>query len=234
MPSTPAITGTYTYNPNLGGLAIQAFQMCGIRPTALTMEHMETARMAANLLNSRWSALGVSLWQVAPTTVSLVQGTSAYSVAANVVAILDAYVTVQSGTTFTDRIIMPVSRSEYASYPNKAQQGFPTVFWFDHLLSAPVITLWPVPDGNEVSLTYYALIQLQDAALQGSALVDVPYYFLEPYVLGLAHRLAIIWAPERADAFKTLADEAYTIASTRNTEPSSLYISPMVGSYWRV
>ena len=232
--STPALTGTYGFNPPLGGLTIQAFQMCGVRPTALTQEHMESARMAANLLLARWSGAGLSLWQIAPVTTTLIQGTATYSVASTVVTILDAYVTVLSGSVYTDRIIMPVSRSEYASYPNKQQQGFPTVFWFDKLLTAPTITLWPVPDGNEVSLTYYTLTQMQDAALQSSALVDIPYYFLEAFALGLAHRLAIIWAPERAEGFKALADEAYLISTTRNTEQSSVYIAPVIGSYWRI
>jgi hypothetical protein len=231
--STPALTGTYGFNPNLGSLTIQAFQMCSVRPTALTAEHMESARMAANLLLSRWAGQGVSLWQIAATTVPLVQGMASYAVPSNVVAILDAYITVASGGANTDRIIMPVSRSEYASYPNKAQQGFPTVFWFDKLLTSPVVNLWPVPDGNEASLTYYALLQMQDASIGGGTLLDIPYYFLEPFVYGLAQRLALIWKPELAVGYKALADEAYEIASTRNTEPSSLYISPMVGSYWR-
>ena len=53
-----ATTGLYTFNPSLGDLTIQAFQMCGVRPTALTQEHMQSALMAANLTNSEWAADG--------------------------------------------------------------------------------------------------------------------------------------------------------------------------------
>ena len=64
---------------------------------------------------------------------------------------------------FFPRIILPISRSEYANYPNKSQQGFTTTFWFDRLLS-PTITLWPVPDGTSAQyLKYYRVRQIQDS-----------------------------------------------------------------------
>jgi hypothetical protein len=56
--------------------------------------------------------------------------------------ILDMYISY--GSPSTDRLIFPISRSEYAAYPDKTTQGTPTVFWFDRLI-APTFTLWPVP-----------------------------------------------------------------------------------------
>lgn len=228
-----SLTGTYAYNPSLGDLTLQAFQMCGVRPTALTQEHMQSALMAANLMMSTWSGKGVNLWQVTSTTVPLIQGQATYSVPANVVTMLDLYVSVASGTSTTDRYILPISRTEYASYANKSQQGFCTTYWFDRLLT-PSVTFWPVPDGSAASFTYYACVQIQDSSLQSGALVDVPYYFLEAFAYGLAYRLAAIWKPEITQGLKALADEAFAIAAEQNIETSSVYISPSLQGYFKI
>lgn len=226
-------SGTYTFDPSLGELTLYAFNLIGVRNTALLQEHMQTARMATNLLLARWSNQGVNLWAVDLQTVPLVQGTSTYSVPADTVMILDAYITIAQGNSNTDRIILPVSRTEYASYPNKQQQGFPTTYWFDRLLN-PTITLWPVPDGGEAStLKYYRVRRLQDANYISGQTVEIPYLWLEAFAYGLATRLAQVWAPDKVPIMKPFADEAYQIAADQNTEYVSQYISPQIQGYFR-
>jgi hypothetical protein len=225
-------SGTYSYNPSLGEITLYAYNLIGIRNTSLLQEHMEAARMAANMMLGRWSSEGVNLWAVDLQTITLVQGTSTYSVPDNTVAMLDAYVTTGTGTDAINRIIMPVSRTEYASYPNKQQQGFPTTFWFDRLLS-PNVTLWPVPDGNEVSFSYYRVRQVQDSNLTSGQTVEIPYYFLEAFAYGLAQRLAMVWAPDKVQLLKPMADEAYDLAARQNIETAQQYISPTISSYFR-
>jgi hypothetical protein len=188
--------------------------------------------MAANLLLGRWSSQGVNLWAVDLQTVPLVQGTTSYSVPPETIVILDAYITVGAGSTAYNRLILPISRSEYASYAQPEQQGAPTTYWFDRLLS-PSITLWPVPDGSETSLSYYRLRQIQDANFTSGQNVEIPYYALEAFATGLACRLAAIWAPDKAVALKAMADEAYNIFADQNVETSSVYLTPQLGSYFR-
>lgn len=223
-------SGTYTYNPNLGEITLYAYQLIGIRPTALLQEHMDAARMATNMTLTRWANQGVNLWAVDLVTVPLVQGQATYSVDANTVVMLDAYIA--SGNPEIDRIILPVSRTEYASYPNKDQQGYPTTFWFDRLLS-PTVTIWPVPDGTQTSLKYYRVRQIQDANLTGSQTMDIPYMWLEALAHALAFRLAMIWHPEKAALIKPLADESYNIAAAQNIETAQQYISPQISGYFR-
>lgn len=225
-----ATSGTYTYNPSLGELTIYAYQLIGVRPTALLQEHMDAARTAANMMLARWSNQGVNLWEVSLVTVPLVAGTSVYSVDASTVVILDAYI--ESGSPAIDRVILPVSRTEYASYPNKTQQGFPTTFWFDRLLS-PTVTLWPVPDGSQTSLKYYKVNRLQDANLAGAENIDIPAIWIEAFAYGLAQRLATIWAPDKVALMKPMADEAYEIAASQNIETAQQYISPQIAGYFR-
>ncbi len=226
-------SGTYGFAPSLGETVLYVYGLCGIRRTALTQQHFEDARMASNLLMSAWSARGVNLWQVDLQCAQLQQGVSTYLVPSNTVVMLDVYINYNSaGPSPTSRIILPVSRTEYASYPNKQQQGFPTIFWFDRLLS-PTVTLWPVPDGTVSSMNYYRLRQNQDATLSNAASLEIPVYFWDAFALGLAYRLALIWAVERAGALKTLADEAYGYAASQNTETSNIYVSPQLQGYFR-
>ena len=125
-------------------------------------------------------------------------------------------------------------RTEYASYPNKEQQGFPTVFWFDRLLS-PTVTLWPVPnvDNGPSTLSYYRVTQIQDSNLSSGQTVDIPYLWMEAFAYGLATRLSQIWAPDKLALLKPFADEAYAIAAEQNVETAATYISPMISGYFR-
>ena len=227
-------SGTYTYNPSIGEVVLYAFNLCQVRSTSIAQEHLNSARQAMNMMLSRWSNMGVNLWKVDTETITLVEGQSTYPVPADTVMILDMYARTPSGTTNTDRIMMPVSRSEYASYPNKLQQGFPTVFWFDRLIS-PTVTVWPVPDGSgsPTTITYYRVTQVQDANLPGGETIDVPYRWLDAFANGLAYYLARIWQPQLVGQLKQEADEAYMIAANQDTENVSVYISPMISGYFR-
>jgi hypothetical protein len=231
-----ATSGTYTFNPSLGEITLYAYNLCGLRNTSLLQEHMEAARMAANMLCSNWSNRGVNLWAVDLITVPLVAAQSTYDVDLNTVMILDAYMQIDNGGGAPiDRIIMPVSRTEYASYPNKEQEGFTTTFWFDRLISPnPTITLWPVPDGSSAQyLKYYRVRQIQDGVLQNGAQVEIPYLWMDAFAYGLAARLAVIWAPDKMQLLKPLADEAYNVAAEQNIEQAQQYISPQIGGYFR-
>ncbi|CAB4145611.1 hypothetical protein UFOVP1518_6 [uncultured Caudovirales phage] len=227
-------SNTYNYNPSLGELTLYAYNLVGIRNTSLLQEHMESARMATNLLLANWSNRGVNLWAVDLVETNLVTDQTTYDVDSDTVVILDAYVTNDQTGDNIDRIILPISRTEYASYPNKEQQGFPTVFWFDRLLN-PTVTLWPVPNTNNgpTKLKYYRVKRLQDANFTSGQTLDLPYLWMEAFAYGLGQRLAIIWAPEKLAILKPLADEAYQVAAEQNIETAQQYISPQIIGYYR-
>ena len=222
-------SGTYSFDPSLGELTLYAFNIAGLRNTSLLQEHMQSARMATNMMLSTWANKGVNLWTVDLVSVPLVQGQATYSVDASTIMVLDAYMRIDDGVTDPiDRLILPISRTEYASYPNKEQQGFSTVFWFDRLVS-PTITLWPVPDGTSAQyLKYYRTRQVQDSNLTNGQTVEIPYRWLEAFADGLAYRLSKIWSPEKAVALKAVADESYNVAAFQDVEQASQYISPQI------
>ncbi len=229
-----ATSGTYAFNPSLGELTLYAYNLAGVRNTALLQEHMQAAKMATNMMLASWANQGVNLWAVDLITVPLVQGQATYSVDGNTVMILDAYMEIDNGASQPiDRIILPISRTEYASYPNKEQQGFTTTYWFDRLIS-PTITLWPVPDGTSAQyLKYYRVRQIQDANFTSGQTVEIPYLWLEAFADGLAYRLAKIWNPQIAAGLKAISDQSYDIAARQNVEQAQQYISPQISGYYR-
>ena len=105
-----ATSNTFTFNPSLGDFVLNAFARCGIRRTELTAQHMEDARIEANLLMADWTGDGINLWQVTQSSVTLAQGQNTWTPQSNIVFLLDTYVTVAG----IDRLIMPISRSDYA------------------------------------------------------------------------------------------------------------------------
>lgn len=225
-------SGQYAFLPSVGELVIAAYRRVQIHRAEIVTEHLADARNEANLLQVQWANLGPLLWTVDLQTNALVQGQGTYSVPSNTVMVLDTYVSTANGDgTNSDRIITPWSRTEYASAPDKLQQGSPTVFWYDRLI-APTITLWPVPDGTETSFSYYRFTQPQDANLANATNPQIPYLALDAYVAGLAHRLARIYKPELIPDLKAEAAAALTTFFSQYTENVPLMIGPQTSAYW--
>lgn len=228
-----ATSGVYAFAPSVGELVLNAYGRINIRRPEILAQHMVDARMEANLLQTEWMNKGVNLWTVDLISTTLVQGTATYDVDPTTVMILDAYIETGIAPNTIDRIIDPVSRTEYASFPNKTNQAQPTVFWFDRLVD-PTITLWPVPDGNgPYTLKYYRFRQIQDANLPAGVTPEIPVRWLDAFAAGLAHRLSRIYAPPLEQARKADAMEAWQIAATQDVEDVPLYIYPGLGGYFR-
>lgn len=220
--------------PGLGELGLNAFARIQVRRAEITEEHMQNLRVAANLLLSEWAVDVPNLWEVDLITTVLSTGVATYDVLPNTIAILDAYIDIPNGDgTFTGTIIFPVSRTEYASFPNKSQQGRPTVFWFDRLLN-PTITVWEVPDPSTTyTLRYYRVRQIDDANYTSGQNVQIPYRFLEPFASGLAAKLAEMYKPEMADALAARAAVKWAKASQQDAEAVPLMLMPGIDGYYR-
>ena len=226
-------SGTYAFGPSVGNLVISAYERCQIRAPSLRQEHFLTARNELNFLFSEFSNKQVNLWHVELISLTLVDGTATYDVPARVVMILDAYLRVNDGEDDqTDRYIMPISRTDYASYAAKQTEGLPTVYWFNRLVS-PTITTYPVINDSGYLLKYYACSQVQDAALAGGETPDIPYLWTDALVAGLAHRLSRVYAPTLEAQRKMDAQEAWAIAATQNVENVPVRLTPNLGRYYR-
>lgn len=227
-------SGTYNYGPSVGELVIAGFRRCQIGRSEITSEHLADAKNETNLLQVEWANKGPLLWTVDVQSVPLIQGQITYSIPEPTVMILDAYISIPNGDgTTSDRIITPLSRTEYASMPEKSQQGSPTSFWFDRLIAASIY-MWPAPDENgPYTLNYYRFSQIQDAVFSNATTPQITYLWLDAYVAGLSHRLARIYAPALESVRATDAKTAYDIASTQGTENVAVAVNPNTSSYYR-
>ena len=222
-------SGTYAFAPNLGDLVINAFAKCGIRRTDLTNQHMSDARMEANLMMSDWAGDGINLWQVQSASISLTQGTRSYVIPSNNVFILDVYIT-QNGF---DRLIFPISRSDYASLAQKNIQGYPTSYWFDRLID-PNLFIWPVADqDNQYTLTYYYMRQAMDSNLSNGTQPEVPWYYLNAFADGLAARLAYLYAPDKVNILQPKADKSWFRALQVGSENVPITMNVAMRGYFR-
>ena len=130
-----------------------------------------------------------------------------------------------------DRVLNPISRTDYSALPDKTLQGFPTVMWFDRLIN-PSLTLWQVPDGNgPYELLYYRVSQLQDANPSMGQTPNVPYRGLEALTCDLAWFLAKEWNPSIEAVRKQDAMEAWAMFASDDRERVPLYLDPDFSSY---
>jgi hypothetical protein len=227
-------SGTYNFAASNGEIVLAAYERIQIRVPEIRQEHMASARRELNFLLSAWSNSQPNLWKVTLNQINLIQGVATYSVPANTIMILDAYRSVNTGTPSQTNIYMtPISRTEYASYPEPQVQGPPIVYWFDRLI-APTVTMYETPDDSGPYIfNYYACIQMQDANLPGGETPDIPYRWIDAFVAGMAHRLARIYAPPLEAQREKDADKAWQIAATQDTENTPLTIAPAIASYYR-
>lgn len=227
-----ASSNTYDFSLTNAEIVMSAYALLQIRRTALLPEHMIDARTQLNLLLSSWSNLQVNLFNVDLVTVPLLQNQATYSVDPSTIMMLDAYLSF-NGAPLSNRLIFPISRTEYASYSNPTSPGVPSVFWYDRLLN-PTITLWLVPDQTgSYTLNYYRCYQNQDANLPSGETPAIPYRWLDAIVTGLAARLSKIYAPALEDNREADAQRAWNIAAVQDTENVSLTISPGIDGYYR-
>jgi hypothetical protein len=224
-------SGTYSFALSNADVLIEGFSRCGVRRTALLAEHIADGRNAVNLAMQKFSVLIPNLFASEQQTVSLVAGTTTYTLPARSVMILSLFIRTGSGTSQQDRICWPVSQTEYASFPNKSAQGFPSTFWFNRQ-TIPQLSFYLTPDDAQTYTAYLQVArQLQDANLPSGETPDVPNRFLDALCAEVAHRLSRIYAPDKETIRKQDAAEAWAIAATNDTENVGMTIAPALGAY---
>lgn len=226
-------SGTYNFDPSVGESVLYAFARCGVKRTEVTTEHLVNAKIAANMIQSDWANEQPNLWTVEEQVIPCVAGQKVYTPADTTILVLDAFLRIDPGGPGQfDYYMYPISRSEWAMFPNKTIEGRPTVYWFDRI-TAPTFTVWYVPNDSTWELHLWTVNNFQDAELSGGKTLQIPYYFLKAFSDRLAAELAIIYAPERALPLMAVAEKSWQKAAQRNAEMVPLYITPSLSGYYR-
>lgn len=226
-----ATSGTYTWSPTAGDLTLSAFGRCGLKRTELTAQHLADALLESNLLLVEFCNRQPNLWVSEEVAVSVTSGTATYTLAEKTIDIVVAFLRTTTGSTNIDTTISPLSMAEYAGITNKTTPGRPTSFWFNRQIT-PTLTLWPVPS-TTYSLVLRQLSRIQDTVLQTGTNVALPYRWLDAFTAGLSARLAVIYAPDKAQGLMALAERAWHMAATEDEENVPIRITPQISNYFR-
>ena len=213
-----ATSGSRDFNLDVAEVIEEAYERCGLE--VRTGYDARTARRSLNLMFADWANRGLNLWTVTQATTNLVAGTAEYTLAEDVVDVLEMVLR-RSGTDYE---LERISRAEYLNYPDKDSRGRPSQFFFNRQI-APVITLWQTPDSSADQLVYYYVRRIEDAdTLTNTA--GIPFRFYPCMVAGLAYYLAMKRAPERIGLLKGVYEEEFQRAAEEDRDRVPLKLVP--------
>tara|TARA_R110000751_G_scaffold290582_1_gene397357 strand:+ start:412 stop:1098 length:687 start_codon:yes stop_codon:yes gene_type:complete len=224
-----ATSGTTAFNMDFTEIAEEAWERAGSEMRS--GYDLRTARRSMNLLTIEWQNRGINMWTIDSGTISLVSGTSQYTLPTDTIDLLEQAVRTNSGVTATqsDLNINRVSVSTYASIPNKLTQGRPIQVWIERLRDAPRINIWPVPDNNDYVFVYWRMRRVEDAGT-GIETADMNFRFLPCLVAGLAYQISMKdpSLAQRASMLKAEYEAQFALAAGEDREKASVRFVPRV------
>jgi len=218
-------SGSRDFNLDVGEVIEEAYERCGLE--VRTGYDARTARRSLNLMFAEWSNRGLNLWTVNQATINLVQGTSLYPLASDVVDTLDVVVRRNN----TDFEVQRISRGDYVTLPNKTTQGRPSQYYLDRQIT-PQLNLWAVPENSTDQIIYYYVRRIEDADTLVNT-TDMPFRFYPCMVAGLAYYMAVKRAPDRIQMLKSIYEEEFQRAADEDQGRTPLKLQPSL-SYLRV
>lgn len=223
-----ATSGTTAFTLDFTDIAEEAWERAGREMRS--GYDLRTARRSMNLMNLEWQNRGVNLWTVDEGSISLVAGTSQYSLPTDTIDITDQVIRTNVGVTASqnDRSVSRISAAHYATIPNKLQQGTPTQMWVERRVGSPRINLWPVPDSAD-TFYYWRIRRIEDAGA-GKTNPDVNIRFFPALVAGLAYYIAMK-VPEFAPRIEMLRMEyenQFRLASEEDRDKTPLRLVPSI------
>lgn len=228
-----ATSGTATFNPEFRELVEEAFERAGLE--LRSGYDLQTARRSMNFMALEWQNRGINLWTIEQSSTALVAGTASYTLAADIIDLLEHQVRTNSGevSSQTDFSLTRISVSDYAQITNKLTRGAPQQIYVDRQRAAPVVYLWPVPDSAQTyTLVYWVMRRIEDVGTGGVNTIDVPARFLPCLVSGLAYYIAMK-RPEVTDRVLPLKQEyefQWDLAASEDREKASVRFIPSIRS----
>ena len=220
-----ATSGTTAFDLDIDDIIQEAYERCAIRTNS--GNKLKLARRSLNILFSEWSNRGIHLWKVALNTQALTSGTATYDAPSSTSDVLEAYISTSSGTTAStnDVSLTKISRSDYASKPNKGATGQPSEYYVDRQ-TTPTITLYQTPDASTFThLKFYCVKRIEDAGAYTNQ-ADVAFRFIPCMVAGLSYYLAMKINPQLVQQNKMIYEDELQRALTEDGQRTSVYITP--------
>jgi hypothetical protein len=239
-----AIATTSSYNPDVGDIVEEAFELCGLE--SRTGNDIRTARRSLSLLTLEWQNKGINLWTIDSQSVAdtvIVAGTADYDLDIDTISILDAVIRTDAGsaTLQRDYVIEPMSQATYSQIPNKMQTGRPLQYWYqrtgvrDVAAStdrAPVVTLWPIPDlSSKYTFEYWRMRRIADPGDSAANTMEIPDRFLPALIYGLAAKLSFKKAMDRFQFLEGNYEALFAEAAEEDRTKETMRIVPDLDPY---
>ena len=219
-----ALSGSTNFEPNVAEFVEEAFERCGLE--LRTGYDLKTARRSINLMLAEWANRGLNQWTIEQATQTVTEGTTDYSLNANIIDILDVVLRRTINQTQTDISMNRVSRSEYINIPNKTTKARPSQFFLDKL-STPTLKIWPAPENSTDILVFNKIVRMDDADKPTNTM-DMPFRFFPCFAAGLAYYISLKRAPERTAQLKAIYEEEFRRAADQDEDRASFNIRPSI------
>lgn len=141
-----AVSVNYTFQLNRNALIRRAFQLAGVL-SATDVPLDDDVAMASDFLNlelDSLQAMGVILRSVSTSSLTLVGGTSTYTLPATVLDVLPNATVKATSTTTTETPVTSIGHDRYLMLTDKTTAGTPTLMYLERG-SSFTVKLWPVP-----------------------------------------------------------------------------------------
>tara|TARA_R110002111_G_scaffold15904_3_gene41095 strand:- start:595 stop:1155 length:561 start_codon:yes stop_codon:yes gene_type:complete len=177
-----------------------------------------------------WQNRGLNLWTIQAGTQALTSGTATYTMPADTVDLIEHQIRTGTGTNQVDTNLTRMSVSTYSQQSSKNSTGKPTQIFIQRLSASTTVTLWPVPDNNTYTLSYYRIAGIDGISegIDGTTTSFVPPRFVPCLVSGLAYYIAMK-RPEVANRVAPLKQEyeyQFELAASEDTESASARFVP--------
>jgi len=242
MANTTSETATFDKTFSIDEIIEESFERIGLNSVA--GYQMKSARRSLNILFQEWGNRGIHYWEIASTSLDLVQGQSEYkffrSTADGTSAtsnpngiygmsdILEAQLrNNRAATNQSDSPMTKVDRSTYAAFSNKLSQGTPNQYWVQRFIDHISISIYPTPDATNASkdVHFYYIKRIQDVGDYTNA-GDIPFRFIPCMTSGLAFYLAQKYQPQLVQQMKLYYEDELARALAEDGSASSTYITP--------
>jgi|TARA_B110000503_G_scaffold133548_1_gene211214 hypothetical protein len=217
-----------TVVPDMPDLFEEAYERAGL--VLRTGNDLRNIRRSFNLLTMEWQNRGLNLWTIESGTQALTSGTATYTMPADTVDLIEHQIRTGTGTSQVDTNLTRISVSTYSQQSAKNSTGKPTQIFIQRLSASTTITLWPVPNNNTYTLSYYRIAGIDgiSSGIDGATTSFVPPRFVPCLVSGLAYYIAMK-RPEVANRVAPLKQEyeyQFELAASEDTESASARFVP--------
>ena len=219
-----ATSSSTDFEPNVAEFVEEAFERCGLE--LRTGYDLKTARRSINLMLAEWANRGLNQWTIEEGTQTVTEGTTSYSLNANIVDLLDVVLRRTINQTQTDISMNRISRSEYINIPNKTTKARPSQFFLDKL-ATPALKIWPAPENSTDILVFNKIVRMDDADKPTNTM-DMPFRFFPCFAAGLAYYISLKRAPERTAQLKAIYEEEFRRAADQDEDRASFNIRPRI------